>query len=450
MESLVRNEIFTPLVAGNLRAIIPDFTVELPGGDFSSSALLMTDGGKFRFEVHITNGEIPLGLLAGSRKILTRNDRIILRGQLGGIVAFEARDVLPSSHSTVRSRGTKTVILQSGRLHLPAEGTDLMSLDELRSLLKKEPIESNPEPKKGHAHVIFHGPTLRLRNGRSETRQTNDFLGEASSATLDTHTFGGTEYKGALIQIGQELHLHMRSLEDASFSAKDWNELVKRTERCVAFTHGFHPWPTYREVRFDHQVIERWISHHFHLDQTAFAPISKSMEFDLLDQPSTFLASILPTLEKGLRNLPSETQEGIEKLLWHFRSTEFSDLPHTTKLLMICTTLDGLMKLLAGAKSPEEKPKTNRVWEEGCQATGLSWERWGNGLFECFGRHRQHLAHGWLLLPKNDDHTSYFEDYSLLANGLNTLIAAMCSYEGPIASDLWSSKTVEIQSLKQA
>ena len=49
----------------------------------------------------------------------------------------------------------------------------------------------------------------------TEVTTTNDFLGEAASSTADTHQFESDTWEGALIQQGPELHLHLRSREDA-------------------------------------------------------------------------------------------------------------------------------------------------------------------------------------------------------------------------------------------
>lgn len=448
MNSAVRNTIYKPLVEGTFREIVTGFQILLPEGVFGASALVSPGGGGFQFEVHCNRSSLPDALLPGSRRVFTIDDTLTLKGSVAGKIEIKADDVFPALRTSTNHRGQSTLLFQSNRIHLPPEGLDLVDSASIATRLRGGPVQESNIKKGGEAHVIFHGPMLRLKNGRTENRKTNDFLGDASSATLDTFTFESESYEGALIQDGQELHLHLRSRSEMPFTGEQWTSLVKRIELCVGFTHGFHPWPIYREVRLDHVVQERWIGRHLNLDQTGLSPICKSMEFDVIDRTDTPLARIIPTLEMGLSSCPAKVQSGLRQILWYSRATEISELPPTTKLLMACTTLDAVMKLLAGQEDPNKSAKTNRVWKEGVTAAGLSWDDWGVELFDCYGKHRHHLAHGWLLLPEDKEQTAFFDDYPRLVAGLGTVIAAHCSYDGPIVSNSYSGSILEIASIR--
>ena len=447
MHKKVRELIFTPLAEGTLSQIIPDFTMELPEGPVTAPAQLSVSNGKFRFAIHFMDGLPPLTQLNPQKTTFTPEDSFAVHGQAGGELAFECRDVYPSFNASTRSRGTSTLFLDSQRMHLPAEGADAMNSSELSEWLGK-PKPSKEEPTKCRSHTIFHGPQLRMMNGTSETVQKNDFLGEASSSSLDTHVFKGAGYEGALIQSGRELHMHIRSSESHKWNTESWSELVKSIEQAVGFTHGFQPWPVYREVRIDHRIIERWIACHQALGQTSLSPISRSLWANVSGFDGDPLHKIIPTITEGFGSLTPTMQEGIKKLLWQFRATELSDLPPTTKLLMVSAILDGMTKVLAGKTDPNDKSPTDKTWKAGVETAGLSWEKWGSPLFELFGKYRHNLAHGWLWHSSFEDPSAYFTDYPQLCGGLNVLIAASCGYEGRILTNAFRSQATEIASIK--
>lgn len=423
--------------------------MELTDGPVTAPAQVSFEGDKFQFTVHFVDGNPPQSLISPGKSTFTKDDTFTVRGQLANEIAFECTDVYPACQRTTRSRGTATVILESSRMHLPAEGADKMDSSELSELLGVTRDEDTQVNSDFRNHSIFHGPKLRLPNAGSETVHKNDFLGEASESSLDTHVFNGQGYEGALIQKGQELHLHLRSKGSNITNEGNWSSVVSSVERALGFTHGFHPWPAYRETRMNHRVSERTISTHLGLGQTNISPISKSMWMNVRDSPTDPLHQIIPKVAEGMATLPAQFQKVLETMLWQFRSMELSDLPGSTKLLMICAILDGTMKLLAGKTDPTKKAPTDKVWKAGCSAAGLSWEKWGDELFELYGKHRQHLAHGWLWIPSSDNPNVYFSDYPKLCGGLTTIVAAACGYDGRILTNTFKSETAIIESLKR-
>jgi hypothetical protein len=450
MHKKVRDLILTPLVEGSLSQIIPDFTMNLSDGPVTAPAQLSARNGKFRFAIHFMDGLPPLTLLNSKKTTFTAENTFIVSGQVVGELAFECCDVYPSFNTTTRSRGTSTLFLESKKMHLPAEGADAMCSSEVSEWLGKPlPVEEE-RPPKCRSHSIFHGPQLLIMNGTSETVQKNDFLGEASNSSLDTHVFKGAGYEGAVIQSGRELHLHLRSSEPHKWNSESWGSLVESIEQAVGFTHGFQPWPVYREARIDHRIIERWIACHQALGQTSFAPISRALWANVSGFDGDPLHQIIPTIAQGLGSLTPTMREGIKKLLWQFRATELSDLPPTTKLLMACSILDGMIKVLAGKADPKDKSPTKKTWKEAWCAAGLNWENWGSPLFELWGKHRHHLAHGWLWHSSFEEPSAYFTDYPQLCGGLNILVAAACGYDGKILTNAYRSQVVEIQSLRLA
>lgn len=345
-----------------------------------------------------------------------------------------------------RSPGTTTLTLHSKRLELVAQGADTLTSPELDKLLKGSPRRKLGRPSFS-AHLIFDGPKLRIRDSGSETSQLNDFLGKAASSSFDTHMFGGVDYDAALIQKDCELHLHVRSKEGTGVRRP--LALVDRLTRSVAFAFGFHPWPSYREIRVDHRVYERWISPRFELGQMFIAPISESLWATYFSEKSNPIYRIIPTVEAGMRKLKRSERNRIETLLWHVRSTHFSELPHSTKMLVLCSAIDGLLQLVTGTENDLRRQPTDTLWRKASKELNLPWEKWMNQIFDLRGRHRHDLAHGRLWLP-DERGVDDFHEYARLGCAFMTMIAARCGYEGPILADPYKPQKIVISDLRKS
>lgn len=445
MDKNVRERLFTPLSGGTLRTIVPNFSIQAMGKKTRAPALLTCDGEEFTFTIHFSKSVPPLGLGMLTKTFLTQADQITVSGEIDGDISFRCRDVFPPAGCITRSRGTSTIQLRSHRMELLAEGDDRLKNRKIRALLKL------PKETKRHAsfdaHVIFHGPKLRIRDGGSSVTRKNDFLREAVSSSADTHMFSGTGYEGALIQKSGELHLHLRSIDDDVTSSVSPSELVDHVTQSVAFAFGFHPWPVYRELRIDHRIRERGLSPHLDLEQSFLAPVSESLWLTYHDERSNPLYSIIPTIAAGLSQLQESERSRIEKMLWIARSTDLSGMPQSTKVLILCSAFDGLLQLIAGMANDDKFPKTDRLWRKASDKLGLSWDRWTSGIFEIRGKYRNMLAHGRLWIPEERS-IEDFGDYARLGCAFMTIIAARCGYEGPVLADPFESRKVVIRDIK--
>ena len=264
---------------------------------------------------------------------------------------FVVMTFFPPSTMTTRSRGTSITILDSHRMHLVAEGTDEMTTKEVRELIGQTK-EQEREKTGFNAHLIYHGPELKMFGAGTAVTTTNHFLGEAASSTADTQRFESEKWEGALIQQGLELHLHLRSRRDTDieYSEEEVTDIVDRTNQVIGFVLGFNPWPAYREIRINHKVLERWLSPSFDLPTTYLTPISKSMWAHFLGDPDNPFHKIIPTIADGLARVPQSERKKLTNLLWHFRSGTTRELPSSTRLLILCAVIDGLMKLIARAR----------------------------------------------------------------------------------------------------
>ncbi len=449
MEKQVRDVLFEPLSKNILSAIIPELVFDSGERQISAPAQLVRHDDGFRFILHFNTGEPPPELQSARADFFTEADKKIVRGQVNGEISFRCDDVFSPSTMTTRSRGTSTVVLDSHRMHLVAEGTDDITTSEVRKLLGQTTEEQPEKPAGFTAHLVYHGPKLKMFGAGTEVTTKNDFLGEAASSTADTHQFRSELCEGALIQQELELHLHLRSREDArvDFSPEQVTEIVDCANQSVGFVLGFHPWPVYREVRIDHKVFERWLSPQFNLATTYLAPVSESMRTHFLDDSTSTFHRIIPTIADGLARIRNEDRHKLATLLWHFRSGTSRDLPASTRLLILCAVLDGLMKLIAQASDPKNAA-TDKTWRRASDTLGFSWNRWTKDLFEVWGKHRHLLGHGWLWLGEELDVQEFFTDHARLGCAFLTFVAAYCGYDGPIMADPFKNRIITIADIK--
>lgn len=448
MDKQIREILFEPLRKNTLSAIIPDFTFSAGDKQIAAPAQLVRHDDEFRFTVHFSSVEPPPELQSVRGGFFSDSDKKTIHGQINGEIGFRC-DVFPPSTMTTRSRGTSITVLDSHRMHLVAEGTDEMTTKEVHKLLGQRAEEEREKPTGFTAHLIYHGPKLKMFGAGTDVTMKNDFLGEATTSTTDTYQFASDICEGALIQQGLELHLHLKSREglDVDLSAEQVNDIVDCVGQSVGFVLGFHPWPAYREVRIDHKISERWVSPQFDLATTYLTPISKAMWMHFLNDKSNAFHRIVPTIADGLGRIPSEHRKKLTTLLWHFRSGTSRDLPSSTRLLILCAVIDGLMKLIAVARDPKNAA-TDQTWRKASDSLGFSWDKWTKDVFEVWGKHRHLLGHGWLWLGEELDPQEFFTDHARLGCAFLTFVAAYCGYEGPIMADPFRNRIIRIRDIK--
>jgi hypothetical protein len=449
VDNRVRELLFEPLRKYILSAIVPDFIFTSGDQEISAPAQLVRCDDEFQFTLHFNTGQPPPQLQSLRGGFFNEADRRTVSGQINGEIGFRCDDVFPPSTMTTRSRGTSITVLNSNRMHLVAEGTDAMRTNEVRRVIGQPAEDDSGNRRPFSAHLIYHGPKLKMRDAGTEVITKNDFLGEAASSTADTHQFQSGIWEGALIQQELELHLHLRSREGATvdLSSQQIIDLVDHANQSVGFVLGFQPWPAYREIRIDHQVIERWLSPRFDLSTIYLVPASEAMWSHCRDDHSNAIHQIIPTIADGLGRLPKEDSKKLTTLLWHFRSGNDRGLPSSTRLLILCAVLDGLTKLIAGARSPK-KAATRKMWKRASAKLGFSWDRWTKDVFEVWGKHRHLLAHGWLWLGEEIDAKEFFTDHSQLGCAFLTFVAAYCGYEGPIIANPFENRIITVRDIK--
>ena len=449
MERRVRETLFEPLRQNTLSAIIPDFVFKSGDQEICAPAQLVRHEDEFRFTLHFNTGQPPPELQSLRGGFFNDADKKTVHGQINGEISFRCDDVFPPSTMATRSRGTSISVLNSPRMHLIAEGDDRMTTAEMRKLIGQSREGEPAERTEFNAHLIYHGPKLKMFGAATEVTTRNDFLGEAASSSANTHQFSSDTWEGALIQQGAELHLHLRSRQDADveLSSEQVSDVVDRANQSVGFVLGFNPWPAYREVRVDYRVFERWVSPRFDLATTYLTPVSEAMWTHFLGDPDNAFHKIIPTIVDGLGRVPRSERKKLTNLLWHFRSGTTRELPSSTRLLILCAVIDGLMKLIAGADDPK-KAATDKTWRTASDTLNFSWDGWTKNIFEVWGKHRHLLAHGWLWLTEELDAQEFFTDHAQLGCAFLIVFAAYCGYDGPILADPFKNRIITIRDIK--
>jgi len=449
VERRVRETLFEPLRQNTLSAIIPDFVFKSGDQEICAPAQLVRHEDEFRFTLHFNTGQPPPELQSLRGGFFNDADKKTVHGQINGEISFRCDDVFPPSTMATRSRGTSISVLNSPRMHLIAEGDDRMTTAEMRKLIGQSREGEPAERTEFNAHLIYHGPKLKMFGAATEVTTRNDFLGEAASSSANTHQFSSDTWEGALIQQGAELHLHLRSRQDADveLSSEQVSDVVDRANQSVGFVLGFNPWPAYREVRVDYRVFERWVSPRFDLATTYLTPVSEAMWTHFLGDPDNAFHKIIPTIVDGLGRVPRSERKKLTNLLWHFRSGTTRELPSSTRLLILCAVIDGLMKLIAGADDPK-KAATDKTWRTASDTLNFSWDGWTKNIFEVWGKHRHLLAHGWLWLTEELDAQEFFTDHAQLGCAFLIVFAAYCGYDGPILADPFKNRIITIRDIK--
>lgn len=223
--------------------------------------------------------------------------------------------------------------------------------------------------------------------------------------------------------------------------------LVDHANQAVGFALGCPPWPAYREIRINHRIRERWLSPRFDLSTIYLTPVSEAMWVHFRNDPSNPFHEIIAIITNGLGCLAAESYKKLTTLLWHFRFGNSRNAPSSTRLLILCAVLDGLMKLVAKAED-KSHASTDKTWRKASDTLGFSWDRWTKDVFEVWGKHRHLLAHGWLWLGEELDAQEFFTDHARLGCAFLTFVAAYCGYDGPIIADPFKNRINTIADLK--
>lgn len=435
MEKRIRELIVDPLTDGSLKITIPQLHIQTKrDGDIIVPAELESNGNAFLFTAYSERflkdaarqvfGSAIRGM---SGHIFTEEDDISISGYLQGRAYFECHDVGPQNFGTSTFPGISSIGLVARKLSLverPRESGD---------------ADRKDRPDQFRAHSIFHGPKLNILNGASRTTFSNDFLRETQASKKDTCCFEGDVWEAALIQEARELHLHARLKEGAQLP-DDIKLLFQSIMDAVGFTHGFKPWPLYYSFWSTRDGSERWICPRFKLKQSSFRPLTDRVWMNHLGNRESEIYRFIPIIAEGLHSLPERSRKRLMFLLWNVNEVSTGQLPDSTQMLMLCSALDGLMRIAAGME--DEENKTTQVWRKGAEALGFSWDGWIQEIFELRPKHRDDLAHGRLWHMQEVENDAYFEHYPKLGHAFSAIFAKLCGYDGPVSDENYDEVTI--------
>lgn len=447
MHPLMRKHLFKPMVAGELSLVVPELTIWIHDQEIKAPARLsLASDGDLEFNIHFTEAEPPELLRRGVEGILSEKDQLTLTGQIEGEIAFRCR-CFPPTNRTSRSSGTSTVRMDTRRLHLTAEEFDTKSTNEMLALMGRPALPKAETARSFHAHLIFQGPKLRILDSGTKTTRRNDFLGEASQDSFDTHQFSSEAWEAALIEKDDEIHLHIRNRKESTERVDDPSALVDHIAFAVAFTHGFQPWPVYRELFQDHRLLERWFGTHINLSQSDVAPLTERLGATRRHVPTAPIRNIIPAITEGLDTLADEKRERLTTLHWNVQGTAVGDLPPSTNLLILCSALEGFLRLIAGHETNSRIP-ARQLWKEGIETLGFKWEGYCEEIFQLWRTHRNRLAHGGLWLPDGTPIADYLIDSPRFEGAFTTFVSAFCGHNGPVVTNRFKGEYTKIESLR--
>ena len=148
----------------------------------------------------------------------------------------------------------------------------------------------------------------------------------------------------------------------------------------------------------------------------------------------------IPIIAEGLHALPERSRKRLMFLLWNVNEVSTGQLPDSTQMLMLCSALDGLMRIAAGME--DEENKTTQVWKKGAEALGFNWDGWIQEIFELRPKHRDDLAHGRLWHMQEVENAAYFEHYPKLGAAFSAIFCRLCGYDGPVSDENYNEVVI--------
>lgn len=400
MRDAIRNTLVDPLKRGTLKAIVPDLVINNSDRQAVVPAELVVEDGSFLFSVFSDD---------------LWNERLCgLAGHVDGNVWFDCTGEFLLRSIQTTFAGKRVSRYRVREIELPD-------------------LTEAPPPKNGFlGHAVFHGPKLVLPNAGTRTTARHEFLGDLVSEHFDTHRFGGDGWNGALIQRDDELHLHVQSDEEAEFLSRDPEILFRAMVEMTGFTHGFEPLPIYERFVVDGSEGRAVVKPDISLRQARTVPLPRRHWSGCRHAGDDDAMNILATLAEGFERLSQKQRERLHFLLWNMRASETAELPNSTEALIVCSALDGLMRI---AGNTEEERSTKAVWEAAARKLGLAWDTgWFHEVYRLRPKHRNALAHGRLWhIEESGDFAALTEDIPRLRRAFNAIFCLLCGYRGPVA-----------------
>jgi hypothetical protein len=290
-------------------------------------------------------------------------------------------DKLAPFHEKNTSNGINTLVFHVDELDIAPKPSDRLSKNRLFKMLSAQrtkqgvpqsddSVKKQAKASREHSATFFavlKGHKLIAHNKGTDVVETNDFLGKSSRSRQDTYAGTLPGWKYGLIQVNDDVHVHLRSetrskANDMAEDQKQFNAFLK----AIAFTHGWHAWPTQVEYRSDHRMLINRIKCIRKVSETPHAPFSERMWFN--GYTGQIQWDLSTPLEKAYQFFLANTvlSNEIDELLYLFREAGDDGVPLRVSLLTICTLYESLMRsvfrhVLTDRELPTEVVAFNRL-----------------------------------------------------------------------------------------
>lgn len=319
-------------------------------------------------------------------------------------------------------------------------------------------------------------------NSGTETKVHHKFLGPVgSSSTSDTFIDATTNFDFALIQRGDDLHVHARSRTGYhGKSQQDDRRLFQGLLNAVGFTHGVHPWACRFEYRLNGRKIADQVQACEIRAQSRYVPFSLGWGMGIKenDPRRGMGASLRLAAEFFAGHEP--VVDGVSHLLFLYREASDSRTHFGLTTHGLCSVLEGLVREIVEQRSladPKvspfvkefEKAKTaaEKLIAEGlkdtnevvikrltglvrfaqpfdireqfkrvCEHLDLPWTGLMEGHFQAWKKERNPSHHGKLRSQRDEE----FHHQAMIAGAINLIVLRLVGYRGPAFRELLGHK----------
>jgi len=384
-----------------------------------------------------------------------------------------------------------TLDFSAGHIELAPIGFDSLTSREVCELQQRAIGQSgnaDVEPPPQNTKVVFHAvlPDFKLieRNGGTETKRKNDFLGESSQSTLDTFHGQMAAWEYGLVERDGDLHVHLLSKPEHQSQGEDHDwRLFHAFLNALAFTHAQHAWPFSVEHRRDGKLITDRVHLHEDVADSPHAPFSEALAFNNLTKKLTWSFSV--PLERAYSFLSSGSQLAgeVETLLYIFREATGRRIPKRIALLSLCSLFESLVRAIyeeeIAPKTAEATAEFQRVKNEVCgdllkrgqpaherlvsilkpaepvnnrmryeaviEHLGLKPQAYWQELYGLWSKFRNPMSHRMAKEDKSEDSIKdEFIAESRIAGAINCMILKLMNYSGYVRLSVYEDKYGQI------
>lgn len=312
----------------------------------------------------------------------------------------------------------------------------------------------------GCAYLEGHKPAWT--NAGTNTKETNDFLGDSSRQASDTFMGEFDDFEFAMVRVDKDCEAYLRTKKGIGVNAAVFRTTFDAFRTAIAFIHGREAWPQHTIIKQGFDTLQDDVHPHRELASTSWRLLSEtacangadlrlalvsatkfflrgdavselvqrtlylcrqsSLRVAPLDVGTLSLCAVFEGLVTGLhRNLaaPDGTPEAVAfntakaELLTLARQRESEGVPGFSRLV----------GLLSSAKPYRAKDALQWL----ASHLGLRWETEMTDALAAWTSERHALAHG---SEPEEDSCDRMTNQSRLAGAINLIVARLVGYTG--------------------